>query len=124
MAQGEGWGPYGNAAGGPGAPGWGGWMPPPPKPGVIPLKPLTLGEVLGGATSTIGRYKGPVMGLAAAVFGAYTLLVGLAVAVALSGVAGRLDELLDLADQPGAQEPAWHEVRPSSSPSPSSRPSP
>ncbi|MGW1511752.1 DUF7847 domain-containing protein [Streptomyces sp. NPDC002394] len=93
-------------------PGWGGWAPPPPQPGVIPLKPLTLGEILGGAMSTIGRYKGPVMGLAATVFGAYTLLIGIAFVVALSGVTDELGELMDLADRPGTQEPAWHEIRP------------
>ncbi|MFF0424308.1 hypothetical protein ACFYUJ_07820 [Streptomyces sp. NPDC004520] len=119
MAHSAGWGPYGDAyggaAGGPagaGGPGWGGWAPPPPQPGVIPLKPLTLGEILGGAMSTIGRYKGPVMGLAATVFGAYTLLIGIAFVVALSGVTDELGELMDLADRPGTQEPAWHEIRP------------
>ncbi|MFF0475994.1 hypothetical protein [Streptomyces sp. NPDC004284] len=85
---------------------------PPPKPGVIPLKPLGLGDVLGGAMATIGRYKGPVMGLAAAVFGAYTLLVGIALVAALSGVADQLSHLIDLADRPDAQEPAWEEIRP------------
>ncbi|MFI2736493.1 hypothetical protein [Streptomyces sp. NPDC018711] len=122
MAHSAGWGPYGDAyggaaggpagPGGPGTPGWGGWAPPPPQPGVIPLKPLTLGEILGGAMSTIGRYKGPVMGLAATVFGAYTLLIGIAFVVALSGVTDELGELMDLADRPGTQEPAWHEIRP------------
>ncbi|MFI0927764.1 hypothetical protein ACH4TP_28095 [Streptomyces sp. NPDC021012] len=122
MAHSAGWGPYGDAyggaaggpagPGGPGMPGWGGWAPPPPQPGVIPLKPLTLGEILGGAMSTIGRYKGPVMGLAATVFGAYTLLIGIAFVVALSGVTDELGELMDLADRPGTQEPAWHEIRP------------
>ncbi|MEU2230033.1 hypothetical protein [Streptomyces vietnamensis] len=124
MSHNAGWGPYGDAyggaagggpagPGGPGMPGWGGWMPPPPpKPGVIPLKPLGLGDILGGAMATIGRYKGPVMGLAAAVFGVYTLLIGIAVAVALSGVADEISALVDLADRPGAQEPEWHEIRP------------
>lgn len=35
----------------------GGWLPPePPRPGVIPLRPLTPGEILGGAFATLTRY--------------------------------------------------------------------
>ncbi len=51
----------------PGA-GWG--APPPyafsaPRPGVIPLRPLGLGEVLDGAFTTIRRYPRPTLGIAA-----------------------------------------------------------
>ncbi|MEU9031447.1 glycerophosphoryl diester phosphodiesterase membrane domain-containing protein [Streptomyces sp. NPDC048383] len=63
--QGAGWGPYAPQPGQqPGAPygapyghsgGPGGWGGPPPaaKPGVIPLRPLGLGEILDGAVSTL-----------------------------------------------------------------------
>ncbi|MGW4163501.1 hypothetical protein [Streptomyces sp. NPDC004788] len=51
------------AHGGPGGPGWGAqppygqWgMPAAAKPGVIPLRPLTLGEILDGAVTTMRRY--------------------------------------------------------------------
>ncbi|MGK5642267.1 glycerophosphoryl diester phosphodiesterase membrane domain-containing protein [Streptomyces sp. URMC 126] len=41
-------------------PGWGHqrWTPPPsaPRPGVVPLRPLGLGEIVQGAFSTLGRY--------------------------------------------------------------------
>ncbi|MFF3020593.1 glycerophosphoryl diester phosphodiesterase membrane domain-containing protein [Streptomyces sp. NPDC057939] len=72
--QGPGWGPYaprpgqqpGHQPGGPyggpyghpgGAGGWGG-PPPAAKPGVIPLRPLGLGEILDGAVSSLrGHWK-------------------------------------------------------------------
>ncbi|RSS78119.1 glycerophosphoryl diester phosphodiesterase membrane domain-containing protein [Streptomyces sp. WAC06614] len=44
---------YGPATGGPGGWGAGGWgQPPAAKPGVIPLRPLGLGEILDGAVAT------------------------------------------------------------------------
>ena len=47
-------------------PGWGQPRPPEPKPGVVPLRPLGLGELLDGAVSLIRRYPRPVLGLSAA----------------------------------------------------------
>ncbi|MBM7438272.1 hypothetical protein [Streptomyces sp. HB132] len=106
MAQDAGWGggAYGGApngggphGGGPygGQPGWGGWAPP-PKPGVIPLAPLTLGDVLGGAFSTMGRYWKQVLGLAAALYGGAALLMAAAVAIAYSAVSDRLERVVSL----------------------------
>ncbi|MFE3637172.1 hypothetical protein [Streptomyces sp. NPDC059168] len=74
---GPGWGggPAGGAHGGPpggyggyGAPGgaWGGgWGGPPPaaKPGVIPLRPLGVGEILDGAVSTMRTHWRTVLGI-------------------------------------------------------------
>ncbi|MER8220217.1 hypothetical protein ABTZ58_06385 [Streptomyces sp. NPDC094143] len=83
---GPGWGtqpPGGYGPGGPGAPGgpggygpgyghpgghggWGsGWGGPPPaaKPGVIPLRPLGVGEILDGAVSTMRTYWRTVLGI-------------------------------------------------------------
>ncbi|MFF4019101.1 hypothetical protein [Streptomyces sp. NPDC001843] len=72
-----GYGPPGGYAG-PGAPGghggygrpggygaWGGWGGPPPaaKPGVIPLRPLGVGEILDGAVSTMRTYWRTVLGI-------------------------------------------------------------
>ncbi|HEY9438306.1 MAG TPA: hypothetical protein VIS29_06585, partial [Streptomyces sp.] len=78
MTQDAGWGgggaqggaPYGGVpyGGPPAPPGWGGWTPP-PKPGVIPLAPLKLGDVLNGAFSTMGRYWKQVLGMGAALYG-------------------------------------------------------
>ncbi|MBD0423262.1 glycerophosphoryl diester phosphodiesterase membrane domain-containing protein [Streptomyces sp. TRM S81-3] len=69
-----GWGTPPHAGpGGPGAPGgyggyggWGsGWGGPPPaaKPGVIPLRPLGVGEILDGAVSTMRTYWRTVLGI-------------------------------------------------------------
>ncbi|MER5430719.1 glycerophosphoryl diester phosphodiesterase membrane domain-containing protein [Streptomyces sp. NPDC002588] len=63
-------GPYGGPPQGPvgygGHPGWGaGWGGPPPaaKPGVIPLRPLGVGEILDGAVSTMRTYWRTVLGI-------------------------------------------------------------
>ncbi|MFF5967442.1 glycerophosphoryl diester phosphodiesterase membrane domain-containing protein [Streptomyces collinus] len=63
-----GYGPAGH--GGYGAPGahggWGsGWGGPPPaaKPGIIPLRPLGVGEILDGAVSTMRTYWRTVLGI-------------------------------------------------------------
>ncbi|MFH8805182.1 glycerophosphoryl diester phosphodiesterase membrane domain-containing protein [Streptomyces sp. NPDC017936] len=73
---GQGWGPRPPAGGpggygGHGAPGgWGaGWGGPPPaaKPGVIPLRPLGVGEILDGAVSTMRTHWRTVLGISLAV---------------------------------------------------------
>ncbi|MGW3122318.1 glycerophosphoryl diester phosphodiesterase membrane domain-containing protein [Streptomyces sp. NPDC001107] len=65
-------GPGGHGPGGfqtygtPGYPAWGGgWGGPPPaaKPGVIPLRPLGVGEILDGAVSTMRTYWRTVLGI-------------------------------------------------------------
>jgi len=103
VAQDAGWGggPYGGAphGGGPfhgGAQGPGGWhggWAAPPKPGVIPLAPLRISDMLSGAFSTIGGYWKPLLGIALALFGAATAVVGVGVAIAFSTVAANWDEL-------------------------------
>ncbi|MCX4454517.1 hypothetical protein OG585_17800 [Streptomyces sp. NBC_01340] len=61
------WEGPGRGYGGPGGPGgWGGnWGGPPPaaKPGVIPLRPLGVGEILDGAVSTMRTYWRTVLGI-------------------------------------------------------------
>ncbi|MES4890096.1 hypothetical protein [Streptomyces sp. NPDC096012] len=72
---GPGWGGGpGGHGGGYGAPGpyaaWGGgWGGPPPaaKPGVIPLRPLGVGEILDGAVSTMRTHWRTVLGISLAV---------------------------------------------------------
>lgn len=71
---GYGGGPYGGPPGGYGA--WGGgWGGPAPaaKPGVIPLRPLGVGEILDGAVSTMRTYWRTVLGISLTV-GALTQL--------------------------------------------------
>ncbi|WP_338897937.1 glycerophosphoryl diester phosphodiesterase membrane domain-containing protein [Streptomyces sp. TG1A-60] len=53
---------YGAPGHGPGTPGWGG-PPPAAKPGVIPLRPLGIGEILDGAVSTMRTYWRAVLGI-------------------------------------------------------------
>ncbi len=60
------------AYGPPGQPAWGQqapWGPPPPapKPGIVPLRPLGVGELLDGALSLIRSNPRTVLGLAAAI---------------------------------------------------------
>ncbi|MFB7493809.1 hypothetical protein ACFC09_03735 [Streptomyces sp. NPDC056161] len=59
-------GGYGGYGGAGGYGGWGvGWGGPPPaaKPGVIPLRPLGVGEILDGAVSTMRTYWRTVLGI-------------------------------------------------------------
>jgi hypothetical protein len=48
---------------------YGGWAPPPqaPKPGVIPLRPVAVGEILDGAFTSIRRNPKATLGIAAVV---------------------------------------------------------
>ena len=56
---------WGQPAGG--QPGWGQPAPVAPKPGVIPLRPLGLGELLDGAVTIIRGYPKPTLGLSAVI---------------------------------------------------------
>ncbi|MFI0915240.1 glycerophosphoryl diester phosphodiesterase membrane domain-containing protein [Streptomyces abikoensis] len=67
----SGWGGGGGSSGN-GSGGWGGqqWSPPPPpapRPGVVPLRPLGVGEILDGAVSTTRLYWRTVLGVSATV---------------------------------------------------------
>ncbi|MFE2281944.1 glycerophosphoryl diester phosphodiesterase membrane domain-containing protein [Streptomyces sp. NPDC059454] len=104
-------GGYGGGPGGPGGYGawggnWGGgWGGPPPaaKPGVIPLRPLGVGEILDGAVSTMRTYWRTVLGISLTVAVlteiVVVLLQGLALDTSSTAVLGdpsaTLDELTD-----------------------------
>ena len=66
--QGYGQQAYGQPGAGYGPPP-GGWAPPPraPKPGVIPLRPIGVGEILDGAFTSIRRNPKATLGIAAVV---------------------------------------------------------
>jgi len=56
----------------PGQPGWGQWnngwdQPPAAKPGIIPLRPLGVGEILDGAVTTMRAHWRTVLGISLAV---------------------------------------------------------
>ncbi|MET7527735.1 hypothetical protein ACFYSJ_18845 [Streptomyces sp. NPDC005248] len=71
----------------------------PPKPGVIPLRPLGLGDILGGAFSTMGRYWKQLFGVGAAVYGGALVVVGAAVAIAYSAVSDPLHRVMELSSE-------------------------
>ncbi|MFE5482889.1 oxidoreductase [Streptomyces sp. NPDC056527] len=83
--------------------------PPPPQPGVIPLAPLGLSQLLTGAFTTIGRYWKQLFGVAAAAFGGATLLAAAALGIAYALVSDHLPGVFDL---PRGQEPSWEDGRP------------
>ncbi|MEV7069916.1 hypothetical protein ACIQJT_09050 [Streptomyces sp. NPDC091972] len=94
---GPGWGtqpPAGPPAGYTPPPGWGGgyggWGGPPPaaKPGVIPLRPLGVGEILDGAVSTMRTYWRTVLGISLAVAVVTEVLVILLQGFVLNDSAG------------------------------------
>jgi len=79
-------GGYGPGPGYPPAPGWGaapGWTPP-PKPGLLPLRPLGLGAILAGSFQTLRRNPGPTIGSALLIQG----LVGVLTLLIVGGVSG------------------------------------
>ncbi|MCX4762575.1 hypothetical protein OG562_16635 [Streptomyces sp. NBC_01275] len=88
--SGYGGGPAGySGPGGYGAPsGWGaGWGGPPPaaKPGVIPLRPLGVGEILDGAVSTMRTYWRTVLGISLTVAIVTEIIVVLLQGLVLNG---------------------------------------
>ncbi|MEU1476059.1 hypothetical protein [Streptomyces sp. NPDC005760] len=94
---GPGWGaqPPAGPPGGYGPPpgwggGYGGWGGPPPaaKPGVIPLRPLGVGEILDGAVSTMRTYWRTVLGISLTVAVVTEVLVILLQGLVLNDSAG------------------------------------
>ena len=94
---GPGWGtqpPAGPPGGYNPPPGWGGgyggWGGPPPaaKPGVIPLRPLGVGEILDGAVSTMRTYWRTVLGISLTVAVVTEVLVILLQGFVLNDTAG------------------------------------
>ncbi|MEU9703410.1 oxidoreductase [Streptomyces sp. NPDC047981] len=83
--------------------------PPPPKPGVIPLAPLGLSQILTGAFTTIGRHWKQLLGVAAAAYGGALLLLGAAVGISYAVVSDHVPRVFDL---PRGQEPSWDDGRP------------
>ena len=83
------------AAGWGAPPEWGAGQPawtPPPKPGVIPLRPLGIGEILDGAISAVRRDPRLMLGLSALVVTASTMLQSLISWLLLSDAGTTLSE--------------------------------
>ncbi|WP_326603014.1 hypothetical protein OG930_11130 [Streptomyces sp. NBC_01799] len=82
---------------------------PPPKPGVIPLRPLSLGDIYGGAFATMGRYWKQLFGVGAAVYGGALVVVGAAVAIAYSAVSDPLHRVIGLSSE---ESPSTEDIVP------------
>ncbi|MFE7616317.1 hypothetical protein [Streptomyces sp. NPDC057496] len=78
-------------------------MPPPPRPGVIPLAPLKLGDMLGGAFNTMGRYWKQLLGMGATAYGGALVIVVTTALIAYSTISDRLHRVVELsADEDAA----------------------
>ncbi|MGI5469064.1 DUF7544 domain-containing protein [Streptomyces sp. CA-132043] len=96
-----------NGQPGPGGPQWGGgqsgwggaWSPPPPaaKPGVIPLRPLGINEILDGAVATMRAHWRTMMGISLVV-----AVITQAAATVVSGVWFQRADSLALGTDPNA----------------------
>ncbi|MFJ2894471.1 hypothetical protein ACIO87_06255 [Streptomyces sp. NPDC087218] len=71
-------------------------MPPPPRPGVIPLAPLKLGDILGGAFSAMGRHWKQLFGMGAAAYGGALVIVVTAALIAYSAISEPLRRVVEL----------------------------
>lgn len=92
-----GWGAPGGGGPGWGAPGWGGYAPP-PKPGVIPLQPLTFGDILTGVFGALRRYfKAVYLPLLCAAAGSF-VLVGACAGISYLFLQGLFNDLRDIPD--------------------------
>ncbi|WP_406015314.1 hypothetical protein OG520_30665 [Streptomyces sp. NBC_00984] len=82
---------------------------PPPKPGVIPLVPLKLGDIFSGAFSTLGRYWKQLFGIGAAVYGGSLVFMAAVVLIGYSAVSGHLHRIIALSAD---EDPASSDVVP------------
>jgi hypothetical protein len=75
-----------------GAPG--GWTPP-PKPGLIPLRPLTLGTILAASARVIRHNPRPVLGAGLLLFGSVSIGLALVVTEITNRVTSRISMAVD-----------------------------
>lgn len=76
------------------------WGPPVQQPGVVPLRPLTLGDIFGGAFTTVRRNPKATVGLAALVTFAFMLVPILA--TLMMGLTGTMPTLSFSSDGSGS----------------------
>ncbi|MFD7866619.1 hypothetical protein [Streptomyces sp. NPDC057682] len=74
---------------------------------MIPLGPLRIGDVLGGAFATLGRYGKQLFGVGAAAFGGALAVMVAAALIAYSAVADHVDRLLALDEGDPADRADW-----------------
>ncbi|MGW2984259.1 hypothetical protein [Streptomyces goshikiensis] len=115
MTQNTGWGPAGGQGpGGPGAgwggaPQWGAWQPQSPQPGVIPLRPLNLAEILSGTFATMRRHWKQLVGVMLAVLAIALPVMALAVVIAVASVFSHFEPVFD---PPFGEDPTPEHVVP------------
>ncbi|MER8093707.1 hypothetical protein [Streptomyces goshikiensis] len=115
MTQNTGWGPAGGQGpGGPGAgwggaPQWGAWQPQAPQPGVIPLRPLNLADMLSGTFETMRRHWKPLAGVLLAVLAITLPVMALAVVIAVASVFSHFEPVFD---PPFGEDPTPEHVVP------------
>ncbi len=79
-------------------PGWGGPVAGAPRPGVVPLRPLGLGELLDGSVGVVRRYPRPTLGLSVLVALVSTALGVLLLLLLPDGLFSAAGTSQDLAD--------------------------
>ena len=89
---GQGYGPPGYGPPGPGQTGYG--QPQPPKPGVVALRPMTLGDIFNGAFSYIRNNPKTTFGLAMIVMAVATIMSSVASVFFLNDYTTFLDEVM------------------------------
>ncbi|MFD0359583.1 hypothetical protein ACFVHW_38505 [Streptomyces sp. NPDC127110] len=93
MSHNAGWGQHPQQYG----PQWGGgWIQPPPQPGVVPLRPLGTGEMIGGAFRAFRQYWKPLAGVMLAVQGVGFLLVTAAIVIGVAAASSSFSEVFDV----------------------------
>lgn len=77
-----------------GTPPWPGGPPPgPPKPGVIPLRPLGVGDILTAVFSTVGRYWRQLYGVLLVLVIGAVVICGLVAGIAVAVVWDRVEDI-------------------------------
>ncbi|GHE74763.1 DUF7847 domain-containing protein [Streptomyces vinaceus] len=99
-AHGGGWG---------GAPQWGGPPPAAPRPGVIPLRPLALGDIITGSFATVRAHWKTLAGVVLAVQAVVLPVMALVVGIAFASVHQHFDPVFD---PPFGEDPAAEHLVP------------
>ncbi|MFG3493476.1 hypothetical protein [Streptomyces sp. NPDC047928] len=76
---------------------------------MIPLAPLTLGDILGGAFATLGRHWTRLLGVALLAYGMAVVLIGVALAAAYVPFRDLFEEVLS---EPGTRPPTVDDMWP------------
>lgn len=87
------------APGAPAAPGTANGWAPPPKPGLVPLRPMTLGTILGASFQILRRNPKPTLGPALLISLATVLLTLLLTGAVTAWSIGRIESAESVADQ-------------------------